>query len=187
MATIAFIPGWSEGSWQSKILEEKLRKVKIYKNQKLEEADILFCHSTGCYLVPKNAKAKLIILVGLPYWPERSLIYSGFLKVGEDFLNTKKDMGVMWWLNKTFHNLWYMFKYPRDTILVATKHKVENLPSDGKHKVILVRNRDDRFCHPDINKILKQAEKYEFVNLPAGHDDCWSGKQKYIDLIKSAL
>jgi hypothetical protein len=187
MATVAFIPGWSEGSWHNKVLEEKLTQEGIRKNQNLKEADIIFCHSTGCYLVPENARAKLIVLVGLPYWPNRSLIYSGIIKLGEDFKNTKKDMGILWLIKKTIHNFWYMLKYPRDTLLVATKHEVKNLPDVSKHKVVLIRNHDDTFCHPNINKILGKAKDYEFIELPAGHDDCWTGKQIYVDLIKKSL
>jgi hypothetical protein len=186
MPTIAFIPGWAEGSWHSKLLEQKLAEVGIYKKQDLKNADILFCHSTGCYLIPKDAHAKLIILVGLPYWPDRSLIYAGLKKFAEDFKNTKKDMGLMWWLNKTTHNVGYIIQYPKDTLLVATKHKPENLPDSAKHKVLLVRNKQDNFCHPKINKILKKASGYKFIELPAGHDDCWSAKQSYVDLIKSS-
>jgi hypothetical protein len=187
MATVAFIPGWSEGPWHSKLLEEKLSKVGIRKELRLEQADIIFCHSTGCYLVPEEATAKLIVLVGLPYWPNRSLVYSGFKKFSEDFNNTKKDMGTTWWLNKTLHNIWYMLKYPRDTLMVATKHRVENLPDPKAHKVILIRNQEDSFCHPKINKIFDKSEGYEFISLPAGHDDCWSGKQAYVDIIKDGL
>jgi hypothetical protein len=184
MPKIAFIPGWSEGAWHSKILEKKLADEGIYKSQDLINADIIFCHSTGCYLIPQKAKAKLIILVGLPYWPNRSLIYSGFIKIAEDLKNSIKDMGFFWWANKTLHNYWYMLKYPKDTISVKTKHKIINLPDPRKHKVILIRNKDDRFCHPNINKILDKVKEYKYVALPAGHDDCWSGKQAYIDLIK---
>jgi hypothetical protein len=93
-------------------------------------------------------------------------------------------MGFFWWANKTLHNYWYMLKYPKDTISVKTKHKIINLPDPRKHKVILIRNKDDRFCHPNINKILDKVKEYKYVALPAGHDDCWSGKQAYIDLIK---
>jgi hypothetical protein len=185
MSKVAFIPGWSEASWHSKILEKKLAQAGIAKNQHLQNADIIFCHSTGCYLVPKNAEAKLIVLVGVPYWPNRSLVYSGIIKVFEDFKNTKRDMGISWWLNKSLHNFLYMVKYPRDTLMVATKHRVENLPDGRKYKVLLIRNRDDRFCHPKINKILDKANNYKFIELPAGHDDCWTGKQAYTDIIKS--
>jgi hypothetical protein len=187
MPTVAIIPGWSESSWHSKILEKKLAQEGLIKSQDLAKADIIFCHSTGCYLIPKNTKAKLIVLVGLPYWPNRSLIYSGIIKIGEDFKNTKKDMGVMWWLNKTLHNFWYMVKYPRDTVLVATKHQVKNLPDPAKHKILLIRNIDDRFCHPKISKILDKTKGYQLIELPGGHDDCWTGKQVYADLIKKSL
>jgi hypothetical protein len=64
------------------------------KNQDTSKADILFCHSTGCYLVPENAKAKLIVLVGLPYWPNRSLVYSGIKSFTEDLLKYKKRYGA---------------------------------------------------------------------------------------------
>jgi hypothetical protein len=182
--SVAFIYGWSEGSWHSKILERKLAAEGIRTTRNIERAEVIFCHSTGCYLIPKNVQAKKIILVGLPYWPERSLIYSGISKVLEDFKNTRKDMGLSWWLDKTIHNCWYMLKYPRDTLFVATKHKTENLPDPHKHEVILVRNDDDRFCHPDITKILELAKNYKFVQMPSGHDDCWSGKNSYVELIK---
>jgi hypothetical protein len=185
--TVAFIYGWSEGPWHSKNLESKLAEAGINTISQINKADIIFCHSTGCYLIPKKAIAKKVILVGLPYWPDRSLIFSGLLKIIEDFHRSKKDMGLKWWMNKTLHNLWYMLIYPRDTIFVATKHRVENLPDPKKRRVVLIRNNDDPFCHPNIKSILSQAKKYNLIRLPAGHDDCWSAKQIYIDLIKNAL
>jgi hypothetical protein len=187
MPTIAFIPGWSEGSWHSKLIEQKLAVKGIHINQDLNKADILFCHSTGCYLVPEDAQAKLIVLVGLPYWPNRSLVYSGIKKFTEDLLSARRNVGFLWWCNKTLHNMWYMLKYPKDTVFVATKHKPENLPKPKKHKVLMIRNQQDYFCHPKINKILDKTKGYSFAELPGGHDDCWSGKQAYIDLIMKAF
>jgi hypothetical protein len=181
--TVAFIYGWSEGQWHSKKLESKLAKAGIKTTRQINKADVIFCHSTGCYLVPKNAKAKKIILAGLPYWPDRSLVYSGLLKIREDLHHTKVDMGLMWWLNKTLHNLWYMIIYPRDTLFVATKHRAENLPDPRRHNVVLIRNSDDPFCHPKIGNILSQAKKYKTIQLPAGHDDCWTAKKPYIDIV----
>jgi hypothetical protein len=34
---------------------------------------------------------------------------------------------------------------------------------------------------------LDKVKKYKYVALPAGHDDCWTGKQAYIDLIKDEI
>jgi hypothetical protein len=187
MPTIAFLTGWSEGPWHTKRIEKKLAAERINKTEDKVKADILFCHSTGCYLIPENARAKVIILVGLPYWPGRSLVFSGIKKLKEDFKYTSREMGLSWWANKTAHTILYMLKYPKDTVFVKTKHKVANLPDPAKHKIILVRNEQDDFCHPKITKILDEAKEYQFLSLPGEHDDCWMAKQPYIDLIKENL
>ena len=54
----------------------------------------------------------------------------------------------------------------------------------GDRKVILVRNREDRYTTPDIKEIAKKYPNIKFVELPGLHEDYYENPKPYIDLLK---
>lgn len=182
MKTVAFVYGWSEGGWQSRIFRSRLKKRGIAE-AKAEQADIIIAHSSGCYLVPNENKAKLIVLIGLPYWPKRSLITSGVINTALGLKYHRAGGSVTWWLNKLSHNFWYMLARPSATYYAYAKHSASHLPDGKNKKVLLVRNKNDAFCHPDIQKLLPKTKNYKLVEMPGDHEHCWLHPEKYIELI----
>ncbi len=188
MSTVAFVYGWAESTWQSQRMQQALIKNGYTLINDRINADILIAHSEGCFWVPPQTKAKVIMLVGLPYWPDRSLFTSVRKKLKEDYSSTHKEDGTLWWLNKLMHNIWYILTKPQTSYYVLTKHKPENFPSaaPGRH-IILVRNKADTFCHPEVKQLLPVTEAYQLISFSGGHDDNWSHPQPYIDLITRAM
>lgn len=183
MKSVGFVYGWSEGSWQSKKFRKYLER-HGYTISNPKDADIIIAHSSGCYLVPEKNAAKQVILIGLPYWPGKSLFTSVLQNIKVGVSNHSRGTDIFWWINKMSHNLWYIVARPKASYDVLSKHRVENLPQNN---VTLVRNTDDTFCHKDINKILPQCQKYNFVEIPGDHEDCWLHPEKYVPLIVKAL
>jgi hypothetical protein len=185
MKTVAIVYGWAEGDWQSRKFENELAKKGFRLVSNIKEADIIFAHSSGCYLVPKNNKAQSVFLVGLPYWPGRSLAASVVYKLTSEIKYHRKNEGLVWWLGKIAHNTWYILSRPRSSFYLLTHHKQSRLPvASKKSKVVLVRPSDDPMCHPKIMKMLSLAKTYKFIEIPGAHDDCWIKPKEYIALIQ---
>lgn len=184
---VAIIYGWAEGPWQAKKIKEALQDKDLGLAKNIRQADVIIAHSSGCYLVPKNIKAKLIILIGLPYWPGRSLASSDAKKLISEIRYHRRNKNTFWWLNKIMHNIWYIFTRPHKSLYIFTRHSASSLPDGNKYKTILVRPTDDTFCHPEIMKILKPAKSYAFIDINGAHDDCWLNPKPYIDLLIDEL
>ncbi len=153
----------------------------------VREADILVGHSSGCYLIPKVTDSKTVFLIGLPYWPGRTLFSSIVRKLAGEISYHRRNKGLGWWLNKILHNTWYILSRPSATYFGITKHRPENLPDGMKNKVLLVRPSDDTFCHPYVIKLLPGANNYKFIEVPGAHDDCWVNPKPYINLLLKEL
>jgi hypothetical protein len=179
--TVAFIYGWSEGNWQSK----KFRKLVAHRGYTTVKdpykADIVIAHSSGCYLVPNNIHPKQIVLIGIPYWPKKRAYSSVAHNITVGLKNHSRGTNFFWWVNKLAHNFFYIFAHPAATYFALTKMKPKNLPEHPK--VILIRNMNDTFCHPNIQKLLPKTRSYKFAELPGDHEDCWLHPEPYIKLI----
>ena len=185
--TVAIIYGWSEGQWHSKLFREQLIHNGYEVVKEPEKAHAIIAHSEGCYWSPKNNRADLIILIGLPYWPGRNLATSVILNLKANYSFAKGTHSAIYWTSKLIRNVWYIFTKPRSSYWVLTKHKLANLPTQKKAKVILIRNKMDTFLHPDIQKILPITKNYELVQHEGVHDDCWNNPKPYIDLLLKEL
>lgn len=184
--SVAIIAGWAEGSWQTRKFSAALEHAG-YTFRDSKSADVIIAHSLGCYLVPKETAAKHIVLIGLPYWPGRSVLASVVLKLKSEIRLHRRDKSLGWWINKTIHNGWYIVAHLPKTYRGITGRKLANLPDGTKHKVILIRADDDSFCHPDAMKKLSPAKNYSFFKMPGAHDDCWLKPEPYVDLLLKEL
>ena len=183
LRTVAIVHGWAEGEWQSQIFRRLLENSNFHYIRDVERADIIVAHSSGCFLVPTNVNAQLIILVGPPYWPGRLLAVSVILKLFKEITHHRKNQQLSWWANKLIHNIWYIFSQPQDTYNAMTKHKLQNLPDGRRHHVVMVRPDDDTFTHPHIDQVVGDPN-YAYVSVPGSHDECWIDPQAYVELIK---
>ncbi|MBI4034630.1 hypothetical protein HY380_01895 [Candidatus Saccharibacteria bacterium] len=185
MKTVAIIHGWAEGPWQSRKFRQELKQQGFEPEKDASKAEIIIGHSLGCYLVPAN-QAKLIVLIGLPYWPGLNVPASLARKLWLELTHHRRSATIGWWLNKLAHNIWYIVSKPLMTYYIFSMRKLKNLPSGKNQKVLLIRPRNDTFCHPNIKDRLSGREYY-FVELPGAHDDCWFKPEPCIELIQKHL
>ena len=86
------------------------------------------------------------------------------------------------------HNTLYIFTKPSVTYKSLVNRWKKTLPVvTSRRKILLVRNAVDPFTYPDLQNILPITAGYDFVELPGGHDDCWSNPKPYIDLLLKEL
>jgi hypothetical protein len=148
------------------------------------DADIIFAHSGGCFLVPADTAARLVFMVGLPYWPGRPLLASAGIKVWRDWKLNRQRHTIRQWARKCVFHVRYALKF-KDTIRMAINRSTHNSSSSNRHRII-VRNHYDAYCTPHVQHAIGNSCR-TFVALPGEHDDCWDNPERYLELIQSQL
>lgn len=180
--TVTIRYGWAEGPWHAKRLVRELQARGFTVVGDAASADIIFAHSSGCYQIPKDAKAQVVLLVGLPYGSVYHLVWGLLRKEAIEFNHHRSKHELRWWGNKIMHNGWYLVTKPCVTYDLLTRHKTGNLPSSIGRRVFLVRPSDDAFMQPGVS--VRLAERgYEFIEIDGSHDSCWVEPRPYVDLI----
>lgn len=177
--------GWSEGPWHSRKIRKSLEEKGFGHASTAVDADIIIAHSLGCYLIPRGHRAKVIILIGLPYWPGRPVPLSVLRNTVENIRSSVRD-GSAWWLNKLLHNLWYILVRPSASYDALTQRRLAFLPkARSSQHILLIRNSDDAFCHPHIEKMLPDDLGYAYLDMAEKlHEDCWLNPDPYVKLIE---
>ena len=95
MKAVAILHGWAGGWWHVREFTKELHKkeLKVVKNSRV--ADIIVAHSTGCYRLPEKSEAKLVVLLGPPYWPSKSILHRLLRKKGHDTKLRVRDRGLL--------------------------------------------------------------------------------------------
>lgn len=188
MKTVAILHGWAGGSWHTTRFVEALKNsgFRIIKNPR--ESDIIFAHSTGSYRLPENSQAKLVIIVGPPYWPSQSMLRRLLKKKTHDSRHLINNRGYLFTLKKTFFEILYVLVKPVYTIIALKNHRyLHFLELIKNKKSILIRNEDDYFCSPEIEVATNKYKSVNYITLPGGHDDFMTNPQPYIDLLLKEL
>lgn len=182
MKTVAIIHGWAGGNWLFKDFTLELRQAGFSLIKDAKRADVIIAHSAGCYRLPKRDSAKLIMLVNLPYWPEirlRHRLKSHRQTYWQQLKRNKSRFSFIVHLIKSFVSVLF---HPALFVATLTSHHsldVLNRPE----RIILVRNQEDAFCSPEIDKVVTAFTNVKFVELPGYHDDLHDNSRPYVDLI----
>lgn len=147
----------------------------------MSQADIIFTHSGGGFVLPSGLKSKLVVLVGLPYWPGKSLVRAVNQKVMSDFSYHRHDRTAAKWIKKTALNVFYFFNFKNNfAMLNGRGFYLKNLEG---HVVALIRNQEDTTTTPEFNK-LPQSSISTYISLYGQHDDCWLHPEIYSKLLR---
>ena len=178
---VAIIYGWSEGSWQGKRLRTELHKHGFHITKSVKQADVIIAHSGGCYLLAEESRARLILLVGLPYHPTKHPVRSLQSKI-------RRELKDSWWFRKTFFNTYYLFSKPRRWYRIWRARKQSVLPEASEEvPIIAIRNEQDDFMHATSSADLANKKGWKLQSLSGHHDDLWINPAPYVQIIKKAL
>jgi hypothetical protein len=185
MTTVCIIPGFAEGwhtSW-------RLRKVLVSRgfaiSKNPQTADVLIAHSGGCFVVPENHSAKLILLIGLPYWPGKSLAQCVIEKNIMALKTAIRTHALGTFLRKLPWHVLYMINMIRNVRMLGG-YKSGAVWRTNSPKTILVRNRYDANCTEDPGE-FKFQHNTALLSLPHEHDDCWDHPELYTDVVQSLV
>lgn len=176
---VAIIYGWAEGPLVGRQLRRSLHAAGHTVTTKAEDADVIIAHSGGCFLLPARTSARVIILVGLPYWPERHPLANLPRKIIQ-------DMRTAGWLQKTLANSYYLVTRPDRWLKMWRNWEKAMYPSYDLATIITVRNESDVFQNPVELAKFAFNQGWHTHFLPGEHDDLWSNPQPYVELINKA-
>lgn len=145
-------------------------------------ADIIFAHSGGCFLIPPESNASIVVLVGLPYWPGRSRILATIIKTWRDYKQSIHQQTLGAWSIKLLYHMLYAFK-----LMYAwqmARQQTINSPWNGSQRQVIIRNRHDAYCSPEVLGAPFNGPR-TFISFPGEHDDCWSNPKAYLDMLLS--
>jgi hypothetical protein len=179
--TVCILYGINEGPAMGKQLSKALASEGFALVHDPKSADIIIAHSGGCFLVPKAQRAKLVLLIGMPYWPKRSWVVCTSRKVGREWRLYKQQGRLLQWAHKWGNHLRYSLDL-KGTILMAVNRSANKSWNSHNHQVI-IRNKNDTYCAPGIVEAPFKGPR-TFISLPGEHDDCWDNPKPYMDLIQ---
>lgn len=177
-------PGWTEANQHIKKFAGGFdNNLRLTKNP--VEADVIIGHSAGCYMLPPKINPGIIMLINPPYGLSGFLLYSILRNVVFDIPLQTRAWGTGAWLSLRFGNILGLLNLRSNLIKVRRSiQKTDFLTSLKKWPVIVVRNKQDVFCDPEIQELLKKYNNVVYEELPGLHEDCWINPKPYIELLK---
>lgn len=173
--------GFAEGPGNARLMIRLLKEQGFTITRKLSNADIIIAHSGGCFLIPENGKANFVMLIDLPYWPDKHL----GLGLKEKLELEIKDM---LWFKKSTVNLLYFIAWPTRWYRMWKGWKNMRIPNTANYaSVLAVRNEKDTFMHPVEGEMLAAKHGWETKILSGQHDDLWENPQHYINILLQKL
>ncbi|MBI2592163.1 hypothetical protein HYW36_01670 [Candidatus Saccharibacteria bacterium] len=186
--TVAILHGWAGGKWHVRRFVKALKDSGFELGTRQANADIIVAHSTGCYRLKENTDAKLVVLIGPPYWPSKSILHRLLRKKGHDTHHQLRNEGVLFTINKLLFEIIYVIIKPSYSFIALKHHRyLHCLDLLENKEVILIRNEEDYFCSPEIKDRLKKYSNVRYIELPGGHDDFMTNPKPYIDLLLKEL
>ncbi|HEX5394824.1 MAG TPA: hypothetical protein VFW52_00485 [Candidatus Saccharimonadales bacterium] len=170
--------GWPEGRWHGKLLTKALSDSGYEVAASANSADAIIAHSAGCYMMPPDNKAKAVLLIGLPNWPDRPVYKCTLQKIK---LETKNK----YWFTKTLFHIFYALSLPTTfRTWRAFQRKQINV---GKAEVILIRNELDTYMEDRVSQSLANYRQWDYIKIPGQHDDIWENPQPYLEVLTKSV
>ena len=188
MKTVAIAHGWAGGKRHVRRFLKALKENGFEERKRLAKVDVIVAHSTGCYRLKENTHAKLILLIGPPYWPSQNILKRLIKKTVHAKRVNAKNEGYVYVIHKLMWEIIYVIIKPSYTFIALKHHRyLHFLELIKNKKVVLIRNQEDYFCSPEIEKAVKDYKNVRYLELPGGHDDFMTNPRPYVDLILKEL
>ena len=177
---VCIIYGFCEGQHMAGKLLYALRDAGHEIVRDPYRADVVIAHSGGCFLVPPDVPARQVIMIGLTYWPGKSILRALVQKNANDFRAHRGDRNLPAWAHKFAWNMVYFWNMPHNFRMLRSRARGDFWRAPH---LTVVRNQEDTFCTPDLAN-LPFAHPPRLVELPDQHDDCWLHPDRYVSVIQ---
>lgn len=188
MKTISIIHGWAGGKWHTADFENELEKAEFNIIEDSRKSDIIFAHSAGCYKIPSSNQARLVVLIGVPYWPGKSILKRFFIKTASDGTEIARLFGYRYASMKLLWQVVYGLAHPEMAFAALKNHDRLNFFSKlEEKKVIVIHNQNDVYSSSGLRAVLKNKANLKYIDVPGLHDDYYTNPRLYVDLIIKEL
>ncbi len=170
------------GPLHGRVLRAKLDASGLQCINDPTAADIVICHSAGCWLVPKNSHPKLVIYVA-PIMAHPSV----FIWLKANLFNSRlliSDRRILNGSSILIKNFWYALSQPkRNSGIIHQAHSLV-VPGHTEAKIVVIRNQFDPWQQPaGLQQYLKHRN-WNFISLGGSHDNLWANPDPYIAIIQ---
>jgi hypothetical protein len=132
--------------------------------------------------VPAAKQTQLAVLIGIPYYPGKSLLSVLYQKNRADYIASRHSKTTKLWWRKLFWNSLYFWNMRQNRRMQKTLS--QGLQTPQTLQTLCIRNRDDMCCREDIWKV-PTLSKAAFVSISGVHDDLWVHPEPYAAIIKA--
>jgi hypothetical protein len=170
--------GFVGGKLHSRGLLKRMHEAG-FQATSLKQADVIIAHSAGCWLIPKQAKPKLIVYIGMPLATDKPQeTWRKAVKSGYTNNSLKRSLKV------TSKNVFYGLKQPgRNLNIITSASKSAPVIFEGVPG-IFITNRHDPWPQAARLDEFTRTRPWSFINLTGSHDDIWDHPDRYVDIIK---
>lgn len=158
-------------------LERLLNATGLRSTQDFEHADILIAHSAGCWLVPETAKARLIILNGVPLADNQNKAYC------QANVQIYKQASVRQLVSHFSGNIFSALRYPWRNLSIIRMAKRTETAIPPEAMCVFITNRDDPWPRSKKLDELLNNKDWAFISLPGPHNYIWHHPEHYAAII----
>ena len=183
--TVAVIYGVLTGPRVSAGFRQELNKQGYTVITDPSQADIVICHSGGCFEIATFRNNKLL-LINPPYWPGKTGRQRAAARVKSHLAFRKHGYTLRQWLWRSFWGGFYGFLYVKRHIFMTRMLPKFNLDTElGSATTVIIRNQDDDWLTPNTAELIANHPNITIVHIPGDHDNCWIHPEAYVAALKS--
>jgi len=183
--TFAISYGFVEGAAHGRKISKLLEQAGFSPAKSLSSADIIIAHSAGCWLLPDNAKPKLMLYIGMPL----PLTSAQKVWLKANWLNMKSFLAkghILKILMGAGLNTYYALRHPRRSLDIIQGAKTAEPTVFAGAYTIFIANQHDPWPRSErLFDYIHGKERWAFLSLPGSHNNIWQHPDYYVDLIKN--
>jgi hypothetical protein len=176
--SFAFSFGLVGGSLHARKFKRLMRQAGYIYCSSPSEADIVIAHSAGCWLLPAEARPKLLLYVGMPLNQEQP--FQTMQAAKHATIQT-----VRRWRRAKIRlkNTYYMTTQLRRNLAIRRMAKTAQPTILPTCQTVFIANRLDPWLKTAGLQIYVDEQDWAFINLPGAHGHIWVYPEQYIKLI----
>lgn len=176
--TYAICYGFAGGRLHSGHFHRLMREASFRPASKAE-ADILIAHSAGCWQVPTENRAKLLLYAGMPLANARPLeTWRKVLIAGARRNPLKRTILLM------SRNLAHSLLQPKRNLHIM-RHAAHLRPIVLPDvPTIFIANKYDLWPQAPSLRDYIDTQDWTFISLPGGHNEIWDKPENFVTILK---
>lgn len=181
--TYALVYGFLAGPGNGRKLRSLLEAEGLRPADKTKDADILIAHSAGCWMIPADSKARLVVFIAMPFAqddPKRTFRRANL----QNTVTAFKDHRALDLLARMRFSLYYGLAQPRRNYAITKQARDPrpNILPDASH--VFIANRQDPWVNTPQLDDLSTSKPWAFIGMSGSHDDIWKHPDRYSPIIR---